>query len=79
MVKFTGYFRSGCFNVYNSLFPLTKQSVSLTEQFVSIKRTLCSNMQKHFVPIRKNTLFLHIRTLCFSILEQGVHRYELTD
>lgn len=29
MVKFAGYFRSGCFNVYNSLFPLTKQSVSL--------------------------------------------------
>ncbi len=44
-----------------------------------ISRTLRSNMQKHFVPIRKNTLFLHIRTLCFSILEQSVHRYELTD
>ena len=26
---FAAYFRSGCFNVYNSLFPLTKQSVSL--------------------------------------------------
>lgn len=57
MVKFAGYFRSGCFNVYNSLFPLT-------EQFVSIKRTLRSNMQKHFVPIRKNTLFLYTGTKC---------------
>ena len=60
MVKFAGYFRSGCFNVYNSLFPLTKQSVSY-------KGTDCFNMA--------NKLFLYIGTNCSDTLKQSVQTY----
>lgn len=58
MVKFAGYFRSGCFNVYNSLFPLTEHFVPICKntsfQYV---RTLCFYISEHFVSLYWNKVF----------------------